>query len=111
MDLFSEELMYQFQVKDLGAKEALRQFADHLVKQIKAEAGWDTDVHLSIQPGVKGDQLYSVSLSVFGLSDPIVVRKQGRHVLNVMRKVRKAGLRQIHRLVQKKIVQRRKQFF
>jgi hypothetical protein len=111
VDLFSEKLMYEFHVQELGQIEALKQYADHVVKEIKTTAGWDTYVHVSIEPLGKDKRLFSVSMSVFGLNEPIVVSKEGKHVLAVLRKVRKTVLRQIHRLVQRKIVQRRKQLF
>ena len=109
MDTFCEELMYEFHVKELGQTEALKQYADHVVKQIRTTAGWDTDVHVRIEPEAKDKRLFSVSMSVFGLGGPIVVSKEGKHELAVLRTVRKAVIRQIHRLVQRKIVQRRKQ--
>ncbi len=111
MDIFSEELMYEFHVKELGQTEALKHYADHVVKQIKTTAGWDTDVHVSIEPQARDKRLVLVSMNVFGLSEPIVVTKEGKHVLAVLRKVRKTVLRQIHRLAQRQIVQRRKRLF
>lgn len=49
MDLFNEDLMYEFHVKDLSQTEALRQYADHAVKEIKSIYGWDTDVQVMRQ--------------------------------------------------------------
>ncbi len=43
MDLYSHDLMYKFHAKDLTQTEALKQYADHTVKEIKSTYGWDTN--------------------------------------------------------------------
>lgn len=111
MDLFNQELMYEFHTKELSQTEALKQYADHAVKEIKSTYGWDTDVQINIEPEAKDKHLFSVSMSVFGLSEPVVVQKQGKHVMGILRKVRKAVMRKIHKLSEKKISNRRKSFF
>lgn len=109
MNLSNPELAYEFHVRELTQTEALKQYADHVVKEIKSTSGWDTDIHVNIEPTVKDKHLFAVSMSVFGLGSPIVVRKDGKHVMGVLRKVRKAVLRQIHRMNGKKVSLRRKQ--
>ncbi len=111
MELHSEELMYEFHAKDLSQPEALKQYADHAVKEIKSTYGWDTYVQINIEPEAKDKHLFSVSMSVFGLSEPIVVKKEGKHVLSILRKVRKTVMRQIHRLSERKVSYRRKPVF
>lgn len=91
--------------------KALKQYADHAVKEIKSAYGWDTDVLINIEPEAKNKHLFSVSMCVFGLSEPIVVQKEGKHVMAVLRKVRKAVMRQIQRLSEKEVSYRRKTFF
>lgn len=108
IDLYNEELMYEFHARDLSQTEAIKQYADHAVKEIKSIYGWDTDVQVTIEPEAKNKHLFSVSMSVFGLSEPIVVKKDGKHVLSVLRKVRKTVMRQIHRLNERKVSCRRK---
>ncbi len=108
MDLYSQDLMYEFHARDLTQTEALRQYADHAVKEIKSTYGWDTDVQIHIEPEAKDKHLFSVSMSVFGLSEPIVVKKDGKQVMAVLRKVRKAVMRQIHRLSEKRVSGRRR---
>ncbi len=110
MELFNQDLMYEFHAKDISQPEGLRQYADHAVKEIKSTYGWNTDVQLSILPEAKDKHLFSVSMSVFGLGEPIVVYKQGKHVMAILRKVRKAVMRQIHRLSEKKASRRRRHF-
>lgn len=110
MELFNQHFMYEFHAKELSQTEALKQYADHAVKEIKSVYGWDTDVQINIEPEAKDKQLYSVSMSVFGLSEPIVVRKDGKNVMGVLRKVRKAVMRQIHKMSEKKVSSRRKHF-
>ncbi len=110
MELYNQQLMYEFHAKDLSQTEALKQYADHAVKEIKSTYGWDTDVQINIEPEAKDKHLFSVSMSVFGLGEPIVVHKDGKHVMAILRKVRKAVMRQIHRLSEKKASQRRRQF-
>lgn len=111
MELFNQQFMYEFHAKDLSQTEPLKQYADHAVKEIKSTYGWDTDVQINIEPEAKDKHLFSVSMSVFGLSEPIVVQKDGKHVMATLRKVRKTVMRQIHRLSEKKVSARRKHFF
>ncbi|MGE0634315.1 MAG: hypothetical protein AB7O96_18010 [Pseudobdellovibrionaceae bacterium] len=110
MELHSQELMYEFHARELTQTEALKQYADHVVKEIKSTYGWDTDVQINIEPEAKDKHLFSVSMGVFGLDEPIVVKKDGKHVMAVLRKVRKAVIRQIHRLNKRRITYRRKTF-
>ncbi len=106
-----EKLMYEFQARDLSQTEALKQFADHAVKEIKTTYGWDTDVQIRIEPEAKDKHLYAVTMAVFGLGEPVVVQKAGKQVLPVLRKVRKSVLRRIHRLGDRKRSQRRRDVF
>lgn len=100
--------MYEFHARDLTQTEALKQYADHAVKEIKSTYGWDTDVQIHVEPEVKEKHLFSVSMSVFGLGEPIIIKKDGKHVLCVLRKVRKAVMRQIHRMTERRVSHRRK---
>jgi hypothetical protein len=50
-------------------------------------------------------------MTVFGLHEPVIVKKNGKNVLVLFRKVKKAALRQIHRMNEKRITIRRKNFF
>lgn len=108
MDLFNQDLMYEFQAKEMVQTESLKQFANHAVREIVAAAGRDADVQVHVEPEVKDKRLFSVSIGVFGVGDPIVVRKEGKHVLGVLRRVRKAVLRKIHNATKRKISFRRK---
>ena len=103
MYLYSQNLMYGFHTKDLDQVESLKQYADHAVKEIKSTYGWDTDVQVNIEPESKDKRLFSVSMSVYGFHEPIVVKKTGKQILSVLRKVRKAVMRQIHRLTKKQV--------
>lgn len=109
MSNLNPELMYEFHAKELSQVDALKQYADHIVKEIKSTTGWDTDIHITIEPTVKDKQLFCVSMNVFGIGQPIVVKKDGKNVMAVLKKVRRAVLRQIHRTNGKKICLRRKQ--
>lgn len=111
MVTIDEQLMYEFQAKDLSQTEALKQFADHAVKEIKTTYGWDTDVQIRIEPEAKDKHLFAVSMAVFGLGEPVVVQKVGKQVLPVLRKVRKSVLRTIHRFNDRKRRQRRRDVF
>jgi ribosome-associated translation inhibitor RaiA len=110
MEFHSEEMMYEFHAKDLSQPEALKQYADHAVREIKSTYGWDSYVQINIEPEAKDKHLFSVSMSVFGLSEPIVVKKTGKHVLAILKKVRKIALRQIHRLIERKADYRRRTY-
>lgn len=111
MNFFNHELMYEFQAKELTQTEAVKQYTDHTVKEIKTLSGWDTDVQVHIEPQAKDKHLYSVAMSVYGLGEPIVIKKEGKNVMAVLRKVRKGILRQVHRLSKKRISYRRKNIF
>lgn len=108
MDFYSQNLMYEFHAKDLSQIDALRQIADHTVKEIKSTAGWDTDVQVNIEPEAKDKKLFSVSMSVFGLGEPVVVKKSGKHVMALIRKVRKGVLRQIHKISKRRVTARKR---
>lgn len=103
--------MYEFHAKELSQIEALRQIADHAVKEIKNIVGWDADVEVNIEPEIKDKHLFTVSMSVFGIGEPVVVKKQGKHVMAVLKKVRKTVLRQLHRISRRRVTERRKPFF
>lgn len=107
MHLFNQRLMYEFHAKELSQTEAVKQYADHAVWEIKSNYGWDTDIHINIEPEAKDKKLFSVSMSVLGLEEPIVVKKIGKHVLSVLRKVRKTVVRQINRINEKRIRHRK----
>lgn len=111
MKFHQAELMYEFHVKGLAETDALKQLADHAVKEIKATTDWDTEVQITVEPEVKDKGIFTVSMTVFGLQEPITVKKDGKNVLSVFRKVKKTALRQIHRMNEKRITIRRKQFF
>jgi hypothetical protein len=111
MKFHQTELMYEFHVKGLSETDALKQLADHAVKEIKATTDWDTEVQITVEPEAKDKRLFSVSMTVFGLQEPVIVKKDGKNVLAVFRKVKKAALRQIHRMNEKRITIRRKHFF
>ncbi len=111
MDLYNQELMYELHTKDLTQIEALKQYADHAVKEIKLTYGWDTDVQIHIEPEAKDKHLFTVNMSVYGMGEPIIVSKNGKHVMAVLRKVRKAVMRQIHRVSEKRVSYRKRFFF
>ncbi|MGZ3745057.1 MAG: hypothetical protein ACXVBQ_14435 [Pseudobdellovibrionaceae bacterium] len=102
--------MSEFHAKDIIQTEALKQYTDHAVKEIQSTYGWDTEVQVKIEPEAKDKNLFYVSMSVFGLSEPIIIKKDGKHLMATLRKVRKAVMRQIHRLNQKRHSTRRKSF-
>jgi hypothetical protein len=98
MKSFGQNLSYEFQARNLSGCDALRQFSDQAVKEIKSCAGWDADVQVCIEPEAGDGSSFRVSIAVFGLGEPVVVRKGGRSVMAALRKVRKAVLRQVHRI-------------
>lgn len=103
----SANLMYEFFARDVGHTDALRQVADHAVKEIKAAAGWDADVQVHIEPEARDKKLFAVCISVFGFGDSVIVRKVGKNTLAVFRKVKKSVLRKIHQLGDQRVARRR----
>lgn len=110
-NLFYGDLMYEFQAKDLGQTESIKQYTDHMVKEIKVVSGWDADVQVHIEPVVKDKRLFSVAMSVYGVGEPIIVRKEGKNVMSVLRKVRRTIMRQVYRVKKKEVSHRRRNFF
>jgi len=108
VDLINPELMYEFHARELTQTEGLKQIADHAVKEIKAKFGWDTDVEVSIEPEAKDKHLFSVCMSVFGAGETIVVKKEGKHVLATLKKVKKTVLRRLHDVGKRRIAYRRR---
>ncbi|MGE0762558.1 MAG: hypothetical protein AB7N80_04705 [Bdellovibrionales bacterium] len=102
--------MSEFHVKELMFTEALKEYADRTIEEIKAETGDRADVQIHIEPEAKDKGLFWVSMSVFGLKKPIIVKKDGKQIMAVFRKVRKTVLKQIHELSNKKIHKRKRVF-
>jgi len=111
MKFHQTELMYELQIKGLTETDTLKQLADHTVEEIKSTTNWDTEVQINIEPEIKDKRLFKVSMSVFGLQEPVIVKKSGKNVLSVFRKVKKTALRQIHKQNEKGITIRKKQVF
>lgn len=107
MNAFSDALFYEFQARELSQTEALKQYADHVAREIKDAFGWDAAVQIHVEPVVLDKKLFSVSISTQGFSGSIHVRKEGKYPLSVLRKVRKSVLRQIHRLNEKRMTGRK----
>lgn len=104
----SQEVFYEFQARNFERAEIFRQFSDQAVKEIKSTAGWDADVQVKIEPEAGDGSCYAVSMSVFGLGEPVVVKRGGKSVMAVFRKVKKAVLRQIHRMTEREQGYRRR---
>lgn len=99
---------YELQLKDIPYTEALKQIADHVVKEIHSTAGDEVDVQIHVEPEVKDKQIYSVSLNVYGPYEPISVRKEGKNIFSLLRKVRKTVLRRLHKATDRRLSWRRK---
>lgn len=107
MGVYHQHFMYDLHMRDLVQTEGLRQYADHVVKEIKSTCGGDTDIQIRIEPEPKVRKSYSISINVTGLEDPIVIHKNGKNILPVFRKARKAVMRKIRRLNERRIHKRR----
>ena len=111
MDLYNSNLMYEFHAKDLTQPEPLKQLSDHAVKEIKHLAGHDADVEVTIEPEAKDKKLYSVSMNVFVSGENIFVKKEGKNVISVLKKVRKAVVRKLHDMHRRQISIRKRSNF
>lgn len=111
MSFYKTELMYGINIKGLTETDALKQLAEHMVKEIKSTTNLDTEIQITVEPEAKNKRIFSVSMSVLGLQDPVFVKKDGKNVFAVFKKAKKTVLRQIHRMNQKRIAIKRKQFF
>ncbi|MEZ4873280.1 MAG: hypothetical protein R2827_13760 [Bdellovibrionales bacterium] len=106
-----DSMMYELYVKDISENQVIKQAANHTVKEIQAEVSTEADVHISVEPEPKGRKNINVTLSVFGFRDPIVVKKRGRNILSVFKKVKKTALRRIRSLKRKNDRIHKKKFF
>jgi len=111
MKNLNQELNYDFHAKNFSQAKTLRQFSDHVVREIRSIAGRETDIQVNIEAEAGDGCSYAVSLSVFGLRDPVVVKKGGRSVMSVLRKAKKAVLRRIHQMNEKRFDHHRKLHF
>ncbi len=107
MDSVLFEPTYGFHVKDLPHSNSLKSSADEIVRDIKRFSKQATDVHIHIEPEVKDKHIYSVTLSVHGLGETVVVKKSGKDLLSLVKKVKRATMRQLHRLSDKTVSFRR----
>jgi hypothetical protein len=106
MSVYRQEFAYGFQAKNLVNIEPLKKVMDRTVREIQSLIGKEADVQVSIESEVKNKKLFSVSMSVFGLRQPIVVKRTGKQVLSVIKEVRKVALRQIHKFGERRLTRR-----
>lgn len=100
--------MYEMSFKDVNLSHQIKQVFDQMVKEVKSAAGWDTDVEIHVEPEVKDKGVYLVSVTVHGLGEKIFVKKRGKLLLSVIKKVRKAVIRQVHRKSHRRLRFRKK---
>lgn len=107
MGIFTNGFIYDFHAKDLLHIEAVKPFADHVVKEIRQLSGSDADVEVHIEPEAKDKRLYNVAINVHGVGRSIHVEKSGKNVVSVLRKVRRGVVRQVLKMRKKRVQERR----
>lgn len=111
MELINQDLMYVFRSKNIDHTDSLKNLANSAVRKIKSSFGWDTEVEVSIEPEMQDGQLFTVSVSVYGVGDPVVVRKHGKNLFSIFKKVNKTVLKQLQRQARKQLSFRRNSIF
>lgn len=104
MELMSPELYYEYHAKEYA--ERFRHCSDSAVRDIKRQIGSEPDIQVTIEEEERGKGLYSVSMSISGMGETLFVKKAGKNVQHLIKKVKKLLLNKIpsiqHRKINKK---------
>ena len=104
MELMSPDLYYEYHAKEYA--ERFRNYSDAAVKDIKRQIGNDPDIQVTIEEEERGKGLYSVSMSISGMGEVLFVRKVGKNVVHLIKKVKKLLLNKVRSLQHRKINRR-----
>ena len=93
------DLVYDYQVK--GAPDKFKADSDQAVRDLRNHIGNEPSIHLGIER-LKGDKgEFAVSMSVVGLGGRIHIKKTGKNVPHLIKKVKKMTLSRVRRQKQK----------
>ncbi len=104
MELMSPELYYEYHAKEYA--ERFRIYSDAAVRDIKRQIGNEPDIQVTIEEEERGKGLFSVSMSISGLGEALFVRKVGKNVIHLIKKVKKLLLNKVRSHQHRKINRR-----
>jgi hypothetical protein len=84
------DLNYDYHVR--GIEDHYKKDADRTVRELRSQLGYDPSIHIGIERVTNKNNTYEVSLSVIGLSGRIHIRKSGKNVPLLLKKVKKTTL-------------------
>lgn len=87
MEFMNPELFYEFRAKKYAHR--FRSYADDAVKEIKRQVGNEPGIQVSIKEEDRLKGVFSVSMTVNGMGEPVFVRKAGRNVIQLIKKTKK----------------------
>lgn len=90
MNLLNTELQYEYHAKDIGRR--FKVFADQAVKEIKQQVGEEPDISVFIEKEEKSKNLHQVAISITGNRDDVFVKKEGKNLVGLIKKVKKLAL-------------------
>lgn len=105
METMNPELYYDYHAK----KDAdhFRLHSDDAVKDLKRKLGHNLDIQVVIDEEEKNKGLFSVAMSISGTGEPIFVKKMGKNVVHLIKKVKKLLLKKTRSLQRKRFSKRR----
>ena len=101
MELMGPELYYEYHAKEFA--ERFRHYSDAAVRDIKRQIGNEPDIQVTIEEEERGKKLFSVSMSISGLGESLCVRKVGKNVIHLIKKVKKLLLNKVRSLQHRKL--------
>lgn len=101
MELVSSNLFYEYHAKEHAQR--FRNYTDAAVKDIKRQIGNEPDVQVSIEEEERRKGLFSVSISISGMREPLFVKKVGKNVVHLIKKVKKLILKKVRAIQRRKL--------
>ena len=107
MDVFNSDLSYELQLKGLEVKEGVKKQASQIVRDIKRWVGGHVDVKVTIEPEATRKRLFSVAVAVDGVEEPVTIKKRGKNIVSILKKVKRIALRKLTQKQSKRVRGRR----
>ena len=104
MELISPELYYEYHAKEFA--DRFRRYSDDAVRDLRRCIGTEPDIQVTIEEETRNKGLFSVSMMISGMGEPLVVKKVGKNVIQLIKKVKKLLLNKVRALQQRRIDRR-----
>lgn len=86
---------YDISVRGLKQPELFENQAEKVIKEISQAVGWDTPTRVCLEPVSTTKHLLSLSILTEANGHPVVVTKEGKKVLPLLNRVKRAVKKQI----------------